>query len=50
MRVTVGTIVCLMASGHSANDILKVYPYLEEADIHEALAYETGCLIINTRP
>jgi uncharacterized protein (DUF433 family) len=50
MRVTVGTIVDLMASGHSANDILKVYPYLEEADIHEALAYETGCLIINTRP
>jgi uncharacterized protein (DUF433 family) len=39
MRVTVGTIVGLMASGHSANDILKAYPYLEEADIYEALAY-----------
>ncbi|MFM7364586.1 MAG: DUF433 domain-containing protein [Cuspidothrix sp.] len=29
----------LMASGHSANDILKAYPYLEEADIHEVLVY-----------
>lgn len=39
MRVTVGTIVGLMASGHSASDILKAYPYIEEADIYEALAY-----------
>ncbi|MBD2244412.1 DUF433 domain-containing protein [Nostoc sp. FACHB-888] len=39
MRVTVGTIVGLMASGHSNSDILKAYPYLEEADIYEALAY-----------
>jgi uncharacterized protein (DUF433 family) len=39
MRVTVGTIVGLMASGHSFFDILKAYPYLEEADIYEALAY-----------
>ncbi|MBD2665657.1 hypothetical protein B6N60_04547 [Richelia sinica FACHB-800] len=39
MRVTVGTIIGLMASGHSLNDILKAYPYLEEADIYEALAY-----------
>lgn len=39
MRVTVGTIVGLMASGHTPGDILKAYPYLEEADIYEALAY-----------
>ena len=39
MRVTVGTIVGFMASGHSNSDILRVYPYLEEADIYEALAY-----------
>ncbi|NJL60587.1 MAG: DUF433 domain-containing protein [Methylacidiphilales bacterium] len=39
IRVTVGTVVGLMASGHSLNDILKAYPYLEEADIYEALAY-----------
>lgn len=39
MRVTVGTIVGLVASGHSTADILKAYPYLEAADISEALAY-----------
>ncbi|AFY44536.1 DUF433 domain-containing protein [Nostoc sp. PCC 7107] len=39
MRVTVGTIFGLMASGQSNNDILQAYPYLEEADIYEALAY-----------
>jgi uncharacterized protein (DUF433 family) len=33
LRVTVGTIVGLMATGHSKDDILKLYPYLEEADI-----------------
>jgi uncharacterized protein (DUF433 family) len=38
-RVTVGMIVGLMAQGHTAADILKAYPYLEEADLHEALAY-----------
>ena len=39
LRVTVGTIVGLMASGHSPDEILKAYPYLELADIYEALAY-----------
>ncbi len=39
MRITVGTIVGLMASGHSPSDILNSYPYLEEGDIYEALAY-----------
>lgn len=39
MRVTVGTIVGLIASGHSFSDILKSYPYLEEADLLEALSY-----------
>ena len=39
MRVTVGTVVGLVASGYSTEDILKLYPYLEEADIREALAY-----------
>ena len=38
LRVTVGTIVGLIAAGHSINDILKAYPYLEEEDIREALA------------
>jgi len=39
MRVTVGTIVGLLASGHTPADILEAYPYLEEGDIQEALAY-----------
>ncbi len=39
MRVTVGMIVGLMASGHGKEEILKLYPYLEPNDIDEALAY-----------
>jgi uncharacterized protein (DUF433 family) len=39
LRITVGTIVGLVAAGHSNADILKSYPYLEERDIREALAY-----------
>lgn len=39
LRVTVGTIVGLVAAGYSFADILKAYPYLEEEDIREALAY-----------
>ncbi|MBE9143802.1 DUF433 domain-containing protein [Planktothrix mougeotii] len=39
LRVTVGTLVGLMASGRTPEDILKAYPYLELADIYEALAY-----------
>ena len=39
MRVTVGTVVGLVASGYCREDILGLYPYLEEEDIREALAY-----------
>lgn len=39
LRVTVGTVVGLVASGYSTAEILKQYPYLEEEDIREALAY-----------
>ena len=39
MRVTVGTIVGLVAAGHSREDILRLYPYLEPEDLSEALAY-----------
>jgi uncharacterized protein (DUF433 family) len=39
LRVTVGTIVGLLASGESRERILKAYPYLELADLDEALAY-----------
>jgi len=39
LRVTVGTVVGLLASDHSPAEILKMYPYLEQEDIREALAY-----------
>ncbi len=39
MRVTVGMIVGLVAAGYSTEDTLAAYPYLEAADIREALNY-----------
>jgi uncharacterized protein (DUF433 family) len=39
LRVTAGTIVGLVAAGYSTAEILKAYPYLEEEDVREALAY-----------
>ena len=35
MHVTVRTIVGLMSAGHTPEDILKAYPYLERKDIYE---------------
>ena len=39
MRVTVGTVVGLVASGYSNTEILNAYPYLEEEDIRQSLSY-----------
>ena len=39
LRVTVGTVVGLVASAHTFEDILKLYPYLEQEDITQALMY-----------
>jgi len=39
MRVTVGTLVGLLAAGHTTDQILRAYPYLEAEDIQQALAY-----------
>ena len=39
MRVTVGTIVGLIANGASPEEILADYPYLEAEDISAALSY-----------
>lgn len=39
MRVTVGMIVGLVASGYSTAEILKAYPYLEAEDVKQALQY-----------
>jgi uncharacterized protein (DUF433 family) len=38
-RVTVGTILGLLASGCSPEEILKEYPYLEADDIQQSLSY-----------
>jgi uncharacterized protein (DUF433 family) len=39
MRVTVGTIVGLVASGKTVDEVLADYPYLEREDILEALSH-----------
>lgn len=39
LRVTAGMIVGLVASGHSTEEIMAPYPYLEAEDIREALEY-----------
>ena len=39
LRITVSTIVGLLASGETRERILQAYPLLESADIDQALAY-----------
>jgi uncharacterized protein (DUF433 family) len=39
MRVTVGALVGLVASGKTVDEVLADYPYLEREDILEALSY-----------
>lgn len=41
MRITVGTITGLLATGHTNEEILDFYPDLELEDIYSALAYAT---------
>ena len=41
LRVTVGTVVGLVAAGNSREEILRLYPYLEPEDIDQALGYAT---------
>ena len=43
MRVTVGTVVGLVAAGRTRDEILREYPYLEAEDIAEALSYPACC-------
>ena len=42
MRVTVGMIVESIAAARSIAELLADFPYLEEQDIREALAYAAG--------
>lgn len=39
MRVTVGMMVGMVAAGHSFDEILRLYPYLDSEDLREALTY-----------
>lgn len=39
MRVTVGMLVGQIGAGHSIDDVLADYPYLEREDIMQALRY-----------
>jgi uncharacterized protein (DUF433 family) len=39
MRVTVGMLVGQIGAGHSIDDLLVSYPYLEREDILQALKY-----------
>jgi uncharacterized protein (DUF433 family) len=39
MRVSVGMVVGQIAAGHSIEDLLAEYPYLEREDIVQALRY-----------
>ena len=39
MRVTVGMVVGQIGTGHSVDEILADYPYLEREDVMQALRY-----------
>jgi uncharacterized protein (DUF433 family) len=39
MRVTVGMVVGQIGAGHSVDEVLADYPYLEPEDIMQALRY-----------
>ena len=39
LRITVGTVLGLLAAGQSRQRILQAYPYLEPEDLDAALAY-----------
>ena len=39
MRVTVAMILNQIATGHTPDDLLNLYPYLEREDILQALRY-----------
>jgi uncharacterized protein (DUF433 family) len=45
LRVTVGTILGLLASGTSREHLIQAYPYLEPEDINAALAYAAQFLV-----
>ena len=39
MRITVSVVLKMLASGHSAQEVVAAYPELEEEDVRQALHY-----------
>ena len=39
LRVTVSTVLGLLAAGRAKDEILRAYPYLEGPDVDQCLAY-----------
>ncbi len=39
MRITVGAILGMLASGKTASDVLATFPHLAEEDVRQSLAY-----------
>lgn len=50
LRVTVGTVVGLLAAGRTPEEILQAYPYLERDDVDQCLAYAAWRLESATLP
>ena len=47
LRMTVGTVVGLLASGLTVEEVLKMYPYLQQEDVTQALSYSARQLMGN---
>ena len=39
MRITVSAVLKVLASGKSVQEVLSIYPELEEDDVRQAIAY-----------
>lgn len=39
LRMTVGTVIGLLASGLTTEEVIQMYPYLQMEDLLEALSY-----------
>jgi len=50
LRITVGTVVGLLASGKTRDRILEAYPYLEAEDLDAALTYAAWRLEESKQP
>ena len=49
-RFTAAQVLRLFSGGHSEDEILKAYPFLERADVRQALAYASGLAELRPDP